>query len=147
MPTASKIVAAICFAIFGAIGATVVIPAFPEGMQFGYFVPITAFIGLLNGWWVMGRLTGHGYRDAMGSGVRTAITIVVWTLLVFAIYEMVKRSTNVNRYDGPMEAVVSAFGLMLEYGAVLLSPKILGTFLVGGLVGGAITEWAGKRWP
>ena len=146
MPTASKIAAAICFAIFGAIAALVVEPAFPEGMQFGYFVPITAFIGLLNGWMVMGRLTGHGYRDGMGSGVRTAITIVVWALLVFAIYEMVKRSTNVNRYDGPMEAVVAAFGLMLDYGKVLLTPKILGTFLIGGLIGGAITEWAGKRW-
>lgn len=147
MPTASKFVAAICFALFGAISATVVEPAFPEGTQFGYFVPITAVIGMLNGWWVMGKLTGHGYRDAMGSGVRTAITIVVWTVLVFAIYEMIKRSTNVNRYDGPMEAVVAAFGLMLDYGKVLLTPAILGTFLVGGLIGGAITEWAGKRWP
>ena len=45
-----------------------------------------------------------------------------------------------------MEAVVAAFGLMLDYGKVLLTPKILGTFLVGGLIGGAISEWAGRRW-
>lgn len=146
MPTASKIVAAICFALFGAIAASVVKPALPEGTQFGYFLPISAIIGLLNGWWVMGRLTGNGYRNAMGSGVRTAITIVVWALLVFSIYEMVKRSMQVSRYDGPMEAVVAAFGLMLDYGRVLLTPPILGTFLLGGLIGGAITEWAGKRW-
>ena len=146
MPTASKFAAALCFAIFGAVAATVVKPAFPEGIQFGYFVPIVAFIGLVNGWLVMGRLTGHGYRDAMGSGVRTAITIVVWAVLVFAIYEMVKRSMNVSRYDGPMEAVVSAVGLMLDFGKVLLTPKILGTILLGGLIGGAISEWAGKRW-
>ena len=146
MPTAAKIVGAICFALFGAVAAEMVKPALPEGTQFGLFVPICAVIGLLNGWLVMGRLTGHGYRDAMGSGVRTAITIVVWALLVFSIYEMILRSMHVNRYDGPMEAVTAAFGLMLDYGKVLLTPIILGTFLVGGLIGGAITEWAGKRW-
>ena len=146
MPTASKIVGAICFALFGAFAAEMVKSALPEGTQFGLFVPVCAVIGLLNGWLVMGRLTGRGYRDAMGSGVRTAITIVVWALLVFSIYEMILRSMQVNRYDGPMEAVTAAFGLMLDYGKVLLTPAILGTFLVGGLIGGAITEWAGKRW-
>jgi hypothetical protein len=146
MPTAAKFVAAICFAIFGAVAAEVVKPALPEGTQFGYFVPICAIIGLLNGWIVMGVLAGHGYRDAMGSGVRTAIQIVVWGLLVFSIYEMILRSMNVNRYDGPMEAITAAFGLMLDYGKLLLKPAILGTFLVGGLIGGAITEWTGKRW-
>lgn len=146
MPTASKIVAAICFAFFGAIAAQMVETALPEGTQFGYFVPISAVIGLLNGWWIMGRLTGHGYRDAMGSGVRTAITIVVWGLLIFSVYKMVLQSMHVNRYDGPMEAIIAAFGLMLDYGKVLMTPAILGTFVVGGLICGAVTEWAGKRW-
>jgi hypothetical protein len=146
MPTAAKFVAAICFALFGAVAAEVVKPALPEGTQFGWFVEISAIIGLLNGWLVMGVLVGHGYRAAMGSGLRTALTIVVWAVLVFAIYEMVVRSTNVNRYDGPMEAVIAAFGLMLEYGRVLLTPAILGTFFLGGVVGGAVTEWVGKRW-
>jgi hypothetical protein len=145
MPTASKIVAAICFAIFGAIAATVVKPALPEGTQFGYFVPITAFIGLLNGWLIMGPLTRRSYREAMGTGVRTAITIVIWALLVFSIYRMVILSMQM-RYDGPMEAVTAAFGIMLDYGKLLLTPVILGTFLVGGLTGGAISEWVGKRW-
>ena len=146
MPTAAKIVAAICFAIFGAVAAEMVKPALPEGTQFGLFVPICAFIGLLNGWLVMGVLAGRGYRDAMGSGVRTSITIVIWALLVFSIYEMILRSMHVNRYDGPMEALTAAFGLMLDYGRLLLTPAILGTFLVGGLISGAITEWANKRW-
>lgn len=146
MPTAAKFAAALCFAMFGAVAAEMVKPALPEGTQFGYFVPICALIGLLNGWLVMGVLVGHGYRTAMGSGVRTAVTVVIWALLVFSIYQMVLRSMSVNRYDGPMEAVVAAFGLMLDYGKVLLTPAILGTFFVGGVIGGAITEWVGKRW-
>ena len=178
MPTASKIVAAICFALFGVIAAETFKSAMPDGTQFGYFLPITALIGLSNGWWVMGRLTGYGYRSAMGSGIRTAITIAVWAVLVFSIYEMVLRSMNVNRYDGPMEAIVAAFGLMLDYGKLIvfhsaeaslamkendisfaavvgwlfkllllaLGSPTLWVILIGGAIGGAITEWAGKRW-
>lgn len=146
MPTAAKLVAAICFAFFGAIAASVVKPALPEGTQFGYFVPICAAVGLLNGWFVMGRLTGHGYRDAMGSGLRTAITCVVWALVLFSVYQMVLNSMRPGRYEGPMEALTAAFGQMLDYGKVLLTPAILGTFVLGGLIAGAITEWAGRRW-
>ena len=93
----------------------------------------------------MGRLAGHGYRDAIGSGVRTAITIVVWALIVFAIYKMIVLSTQM-RYDGPMEAVTSAFGIMLDYGKSMLTPTIIGTVLIGGMIAGWLTEFAAKRW-
>ena len=145
MPTAAKIVGAISFAIFGYFAALAVIPVLPEGTQIGRMREISAFIGLLNGWFVMGRLTGKGYRAGIGSGIRTAITVVIWALLVFAIYEMVLRSTKL-RYDGPMEAVTAAFGLMLEYGKLLLTKEIIATILIVGGICGAITEWAGKRW-
>lgn len=145
MPTAAKIVGAISFAIFGYFAALAVIPVLPEGTQIGRMREISAFIGLLNGWFVMGRLTGNGYRSGIGSGIRTAITVVIWALIVFAIYEMVLRSTKL-RYDGPMEAVTAAFGLMLEYGKLLLTKEIIGTILIVGGICGAITEWAGKRW-
>lgn len=146
MPTAAKIVAAVCFAFFGAIAATAVKGVMPEGTPLGYFIEISALIGLLNGWFVMGQLVGHGYRDAMGSGVRTAITIVIWALIVFSIYKMIKQSMHVNTYNGPMEAVTAAFGIMLEYGRPLLTPSVLGTFLVGGVMAGAVAEWARQRW-
>ena len=145
MPTAAKIVGAISFAIFGYFAALAVIPVLPEGTQIGRMREISAFIGLLNGWFVMGRLTGKGYRAGIGSGIRTAITVVIWALIVFAIYEMVLRSTKL-RYDGPMEAVTAAFGLMLEYGKLLLTKEIIATILIVGGICGAITEWAGKRW-
>ena len=145
MPTAAKIVGAISFAIFGYFAALAVIPVLPEGTQIGRMREISAFIGLLNGWFIMGRLTGKGYRAGIGSGIRTAITVVIWALIVFAIYEMVLRSTKL-RYDGPMEAVTAAFGLMLEYGKLLLTKEIIGTILIVGGICGAITEWAGKRW-
>lgn len=145
MPTAAKIVGAVCFAIFGYLAAMAVIPVLPEGTQIGRMREISAVIGLLNGWFIMGRLTGKGYRAGIGSGIRTAITVVIWALIVFSIYEMILRSTKL-RYDGPMEAVTAAFGLMLEYGRMMLTKEIIGTILIGGGVAGFITEWAGRRW-
>ncbi len=145
MPTAAKIVGAVCFAIFGYLAALSVIPVLPEGTQIGRMREVSAFIGLLNGWFIMGRLTGNGFRAGIGSGMRTAITVVIWALIVFSIYEMVLRSTKL-RYDGPMEAVTAAFGLMLDYGRMMLTKEIIGTILIVGGICGAITEWAGRRW-
>jgi hypothetical protein len=145
MPTAAKLVAAIVFAALGFMAAELFKPAMPEGTQFGLFSPICAGIGLLCGWIVMGPLAGFGTGAAMGSGVRTAATIAFWALLGFSIYEMVLRSMKL-RYDGPMEAVLAVFDLMLERGRLMLMPELLGLLLVGGLLGGVVVEWAARRW-
>ncbi|NUB45158.1 TrgA family protein [Fertoebacter nigrum] len=145
MPTAAKLVAAIVFAALGFMAAELFKPAMPEGTQFGLFSPICAGIGLLCGWIVMGPLAGRGTWAAMGSGVRTAATIAFWALLGFSIYEMVLRSMKL-RYDGPMEAVLAVFDLMLERGRLMLMPDLLGLLLLGGLLGGVLVEWAGRRW-
>jgi hypothetical protein len=117
----------------------------PEGTQFGWFSEITAAIGLLCGWIVMGGLVGRGYAEAAASGVRVSVTITFWALLGFSIYEMVLRSTKL-RYDGPMEAVLAAFALMLDYGSYLGTVAIIGTLAAGGVLGGLAAEFARRRW-
>ncbi len=145
MPTAAKLVAAVAFAVIAWLAAELCKPAMPEGTQFGYFTQICAVIGLLCGWFVMGSLVGRGMGSAMGYGVRTSVTIAAWALLGFCGYEMILRSMKM-RYDGPMEAVLAVFDLMIERGQLMLTPEVLGTLLVGGLVGGVMAEWAGRQW-
>jgi hypothetical protein len=145
MPTASKLVGAFVFAVLSFFAAQRFIPHLPEGSVIGFFREITAVIGLAVGWFVMGRLTGHGYRDAIGAGMRTQLTVVFWTLLGFSIYFMVKKSTHMM-YEGPMEAVLGVFDIMLGYGKKLLKPDMGVIVLGGGAIAGIITEWAGKRW-
>ena len=145
MPTAAKLAAAVAFALVALLTAQLYIPYLPEGMQLGWFRPITAAIGFVVGWRVMGGLAGRGYRAAAESGVRTALTVVFWALLGFSIYLMVDRSMKMM-YDGPMEAVLGTFQLMFEYGKKMLVPEVIGAVLVGGVLGGWCAEWAGKRW-
>ena len=145
MPTAPKIVAAVLFAIVAGLAAHLFIPALPEGTQVKLFREISAAVGFFVGWRVMGRLTGKGYVDAAGSGVRTSVTILFWLLLGFSIYTMVKRSTKML-YDDPMEAVTGVFDLMLYFGKFLAEPATPVALLIGGVMGGVVTEWASRRW-
>ena len=145
MPTASKFVAALAFALLGFIAAQTFVKYMPEGTPLGYFREMTAAIGLITGWLVMGKLTRKGYREAINSGLMTALILVFWALLAFSLYFMLKKSMRMM-YDGPMEAVLGAFQLMFDYGKMLLVPDMLGVMVVGGIVAGLVTEWAGKRW-
>lgn len=147
MPTAAKAVAALAFALVAYFAAQgVKAPGvMPEGTQFGWFSEITAGIGFLCGWIVMGGLVGKGYGEAAASGLRVSVTIVFWALLGFAIYDMVQQSMKM-RYHGPMEAVLDVFNIMLVNGKRLGTLEILGTLAVGGVLGGVVAEWAGRRW-
>jgi hypothetical protein len=145
MPTAAKLLAAVAFAIVAYLTAFALVPHFPEGTQIGLFREISAVIGFAVGWFVMGNLVGKGYGEAAGSGIRTSVTVVFWALLLFSIYLMVKKSMKMA-YDGPMEAVLGIFELMLEYGQIMLVPDVLGVLVVGGILGGMLAEWAGRRW-
>lgn len=145
MPTAAKIVAAVMFALVTAIAAHLFIPALPEGTQVKGFREISAAVGFIVGWRVMGTLHGKGYGEAAGTGIRTSVTILFWLLLGFSIYTMVLRSTKML-YDGPMEAVLAVFDLMLYHGKFLIEPATPIALLVGGVIGGVVTEWAGRRW-
>lgn len=145
MPTASKLTGAFTFALLSYFAAQSFIIHLPEGSVIGFFREITAAIGFAVGWRVMGRLTGRGYRDAIGSGMRTQLTVVFFALLGFSIYFMVKKSTHMM-YDGPMEAVLGVFDIMLDYGKKLLVPDMGVVLLGGGAIAGIVTEWAGRRW-
>jgi hypothetical protein len=145
MPTTTKLIAAVLFAVIGFFAAEAFKPVMPEGTQFGLFSPTTAFIGLLCGWMVMGKLAGKGYYPSFGTGIRTSVMLAIWTLLLFSIYLMVQNAFKM-RYDTPMEALVGIFALMLEYGQKMLTVPVIVTLLVGGALAGLIAEWARKRW-
>lgn len=146
MPTAAKLVAAIMFAVVSWFAAEVFKGALPEGMSAGLLSPVMAAFGAGSGWLVMGPLAGRGYGAAAGSAFRTSFTIVFLGVLLFALYEMIRRSTNL-RYDGPVEAIQGMMELMWEYGAMLMRPDVLAVMFGGGIVAGYVTEWAARRWP
>ena len=51
------------------------------------------------------------------------------------------------RYDGPMDAVVGIFELMLEFGLYFADVQIVVTLLLGGLICAWGVEYFGRRYP
>ena len=145
MPTAAKLFSAAAFAIAAYLAAEVYKLGDPERTVWGAFSIICAVIGMLCGWLVMGGLAGRGYRAAIGYGLRTMVTVVFWILLAFSTYMMILRSMS-KVYDGPMEALVGIFDLMIENAAPMASSLMIGTLFASGIVAGIIVEWAGRRW-
>ncbi len=145
MPTAARFIAALIFAFLGYLIAGYVKPLLPEGQPTPYLYPVSIIVPALSAWKVVGRLIGRGWTNAINTGIYGMAVALFFTLLTFAIGEMVKRSMRLQ-YDGPMDAIVGMFGIVLEYGALLLTSQILGLILIGGAVTGLIAEWAERKW-
>ncbi|MCB6176676.1 TrgA family protein [Rhodobacter sp. Har01] len=146
MPTAAKLVAALCFAAVGWLAANAHVPALGSNASVGAFREMTALIGLLIGWRVMGNRVGKGMAEAVGSGLLTSMLLVFFALLLFSGYLMIDRSLTSQPYDGPMDAVLGVFELMMEQGRKMLTVGVLGVLILGGMLGGAAAEWARARW-
>jgi len=67
-------------------------------------------------------------------------------LFLFSFHEMVKKSLR-KSYDGPVEAVVNVFEIMLEWAQVFAVQELGIVIAVGSALAGLITEFVGKRWP
>lgn len=147
MPTAAKLFAAIAFALVAAVAAQLYVLALPAGRAGGSLREVSALVGLICGWTIMGA-AAHRARsrvDAMGTGIRTSFTIVIVVVVIFACVEMLDRAIK-GRYKTPLDAVLGVFEQALVLAPPLARPDILGVLLLGGLVGGAIAHWAGQRW-
>jgi hypothetical protein len=153
MPTAARLVAALAFLAIGFIGAEVYRPGLSPDTPWGLFPMIAAGVGAVCGWMIAGARVGQGWLAAGGTGMRTSVTIAFWLLLIFSGREMILRSMK-RLYDGPFEAAVATFGMMLHYGRAIWTTHGTGAFrpdtlivlLGGGFLAGLLTEWAGRQW-
>ncbi|MDR7126904.1 TrgA family protein [Pseudotabrizicola sp. 4114] len=147
MPTAAKLFAAIIFALVAALAAHLYALALPPGRPPGVLREVSAGVGVICGWWIMGPAAtrARGRVEAMGGGIRTALTIVVLVVLIFACAEMMDRAIK-GRYKTPLDAVLGIFEQALALIPPLAQPDVLGVLLLGGLMGGAVAHWAGQRW-
>jgi len=146
MPTAARFVGAVLFAALAWYVSGLIIPLFPEDTNFGWFVEVNTAFGVFCGWTIAGPRGGTGYVAAFSYGLTTAISLTVMALFFHSGYVMIEKSLR-KLYKTPTEAVVAVFELMVEYGSMLLTPEILTTLAVGGIVAGLTTEAVGQRLP
>ena len=146
MPTAAKFMGAVAFAIVGFLAALVYVPPEGEIVNNGVFPGVTAALGLLIGWRTVGAEARRGYSDAASLGLRASLFIVFWTLLGFSIYVMITRSTKMQYGGEAGKALLDVPIIMLHYGKQLWAQNVIAVLVLGGLIGGVVTEFAGRRW-
>jgi hypothetical protein len=145
VPTAAKLFAGFAFAILAFFTAEIFKPHMPEGTQFGYFSFVSALIGLVAGWRVMGPEAGRGNWAAVNSGVKTAAVMVGLALLVFSTYDMFLRAFR-PEYKGPMQAIVAIFEIGVGYLKAMVAWDVVTVLVGGGALAGLLSEWAARRW-
>jgi len=145
MPTGAKLVGAICFAVVTLIAGLAYWPLMTDAPRNPAFLPIAALFGAMVGWFHVGRLAGRGLRSAVISGVAGSLWITIWSTLAFSLYEMFRRSLE-KRYPMPDDALNGAVRIGIDYLSHAADPTILTILLVGGVIGGVLTESAARRW-
>lgn len=146
MPTAGRLAGAIIFALFGWYLGGISVPFFPEANAPTYWLPASAFISLMIGWKICGARAGHGYNPAMGVGLTCSFAIAFSLLFLVSFNQMISNAMRL-RYDGPMEAIVDIFNLMIEFGLYFYDFTLITTLVVGGVVCAWFTEFFGQRYP
>ena len=145
MPTAARLVAAICLAVVAVIISRMVMPLMPESTDFGYFTQVNILIGFLSGWVVMGKRAGRGTTAAINNGITGVVVMVFWGLFVHSTDEMVKLAMR-NRYDGPFEAIIAVLYIGLDFAKMIFTGEVILTLLIGGVASGLATEYASRKW-
>ena len=144
MSTMGRLVGAILFAGLAWYTSLLIIPLFPVGTNLGLFQEVNTFFGLIAGWTVAGPRAGLGYVAALSYGLTALVAMVVMALFSNSSVVMVEQSLR-KRYDGPGEAVTDVFQMFVDHAIMMATPEIIGTLLIGGIVGGLVTEFFGRR--
>ena len=145
MPTAAKLIAALVLAIFGYFVADNIKPLLPEGTPTNWLYQVSMFVPIICGWRIMGRLVGKGYRLSFNAALYATVASAFFVVLTFAIAEMLKRSTRLQ-YDGPMEAVVNMFGILVEYSLLLINPGPAMYLAICAIILGPLAEFGHRKW-
>ena len=145
MPTAAKLFAAFALCVVTFFTAEVFKPHMEEGTQFGAFVPVSALIGLVCGWRVLGPEAGRGMWSSANAGFKAAVIAAILALVIFSTEEMLVLAFR-RTYDSPMEAVIGIITLSVKFVQKMFVPDVLVVLFGGGVLAGCLSEWAARRW-
>lgn len=146
MPTAGRLAGAVIFGLFGWYLAGITIPFFPESNAPSYWLPAAAAISLFVGWKIVGGRAGRGYSPATGIGLTAGFAMGFCLIFLVAFNQMISNAMRL-RYDGPMDAVVAVFELMLEFARYFYDLQLIVTLFLGGVLCAWGVEYFGKRYP
>jgi hypothetical protein len=144
MPTAAKMVAALSFGALAWLVSQMMVPLLTKIADPGWFAEINAAIGAVAGWRIAGPRAGTSLLGAVSYGLTTVVLAAFAALFLHSVVLMLRQAWR-KLYDGPVEATVAVFDLMLKNGLVVATPGILASLIAGGILAGVLTEWAGRN--
>ncbi|QHQ35454.1 TrgA family protein [Algicella marina] len=151
MPTAARLVAAICVSFSLLIMVYVVTAYLPEERLERYetrLLWVFGIYGLYHGWYGLGKKATVETGSGVFLGLRSAITVTVAILFMCAISKVIDDILD-SKLAGanPMEAIKNMFAAFGEYFFLLLAqPKLLIIFAITGIICGVLARNAAKRW-
>ncbi len=146
MPTAGRLAGALAFLIYGWYIGIALGPFFPEGNPPDFIIPMSIIVGILCGWMIVGTRADKGYVAAVGHGLTGAFAFIFWIIFLVSFYNMIRKSLR-RLYDGPMDAVVDVFALMVKFGNDLLDVNLIIAVASGGIICAFLAEYFAKRYP
>ena len=145
MPTSARLAAAVCYGVLAWIVSGMVIEVIVEKENWGNFQPFNALVGLVVGWFIVGKRVGVDYVTAIGIGFTGMIAAVFWVIFIHSFNTMLSLALD-RRFDGPVEALLSVFKIGIDYSTYLVHVHIIVTLIVGGILSGMIAEYVDRRW-
>ncbi|WP_322889125.1 MULTISPECIES: TrgA family protein [unclassified Yoonia] len=146
MPTAGRMAAAVVFGLWGWYLAGVGTPFFDEGRAPRSFLTGCVITGILLGWIYVGRRTGEGYVQAVGHGLSAGFAFSFITLFIMGFSLMMANAFR-RRYDGPMEAIVDIFELMVSESSRFIDVTLISSVLVGAVICAWVAEYFAQKYP
>lgn len=149
MPTAARIVAAVCIAFVAWVVSGLIKLRMSDQPDFGYFVPICVIVGALCGWMILGRRADRGrlgYSSAIGVGLSAMAMTVFWVLLFFSFAESFVIAMERTFHD-PMKVIYGVYPIAQEHLMTLYDTDIIVWLVFGGAITGILAHMAGQKWP
>ena len=146
MPTAEKLVGALAFGALGFVlfiaMARIVADTTNGGSIPGFVMFVCTGAGLCFGWVICGT-NAKSLRSGIGNGYTALVAQSLAVLAIMSMVTMYTRATR-GRYDGPMDAVMGAFGIVVENVHLFATIDIAMILVIGGFVCGAVTGLVGQ---
>ncbi len=145
MLTAARVVAAILMAIVAYVTSEQIKGVMDPNTGFGRFSEVSALIGLLCGYIVLGSRTGRGWVAGFNNGITTAVVVVFWGLFFQSGYFMIMNALK-QRYRDFGHAFSDMLDKAVEYALVLADTNVILTLLIGSVLAGILSEMAARAW-
>lgn len=149
MPTAARIVAAVCITFIAWVVSGLIKQLMPTTPDFGYFVPICVAVGWICGWTILGRRADRGrlgYANAVGVGLSAMAMTVFWVLLIITAYESFSVAME-RRFHDPMKVIYNMYPIGQEHLMTMNNVDVIVWLVFGGAISGILAHMAGVKWP